>query len=106
MKAWLLCALGLASSAAAAGESARKVIIPEPGRGPPQLVSVEDLAALRRIDALSLSPDRKQFAVLVRQADAAANTYHRGWFVGSTRGGALTPVGDGGETKLAAASTN
>jgi dipeptidyl aminopeptidase/acylaminoacyl peptidase len=110
MKRWLLRGLGLFAiagiSSALAGESGQKVIIPEPGRGPPQLISVEDMAALRRIDALSLSPDKQRFAVLIRQADAAANDYRRGWFVGSTRGGALTPIGDGGEAPLAVGSNN
>ena len=93
-------------SSALAAESGQKVIIPELAAGPPQLVSVEDMAALRRIDALSLSPDRQRFAVLIRQADAAANVHRRGWFVGSTRGGTLTPIGDGGEAPLAAAPNN
>jgi dipeptidyl aminopeptidase/acylaminoacyl peptidase len=86
------------------GEMSQAVTIPDVKSGTPRSITVEDLSALRRIDALSLSPDRKKFAVLVRQADAAANVYRRGWFVGSTRGGPLTPIGDGGEARLAAAS--
>lgn len=105
MKGRLLCGLGLLAITAIAVAAEQKVLIPEPGRGPSQLVSVEDMAALRRIDALSLSPDGQRFAMLVRQGDAAANVHRRGWFVGNTRGGALTPIGDGGETRLAAIST-
>jgi dipeptidyl aminopeptidase/acylaminoacyl peptidase len=86
---------------ATAGESSQQLTIPDVKSGTPRAITVEDLSALRRIDALSLSPDRTKFAVLVRQADAAANVYRRAWFVGSTRGGPLTPIGDGGEARLA-----
>lgn len=110
MKGWLLGGLGwfaiVAGTATLAAEPQQKLLIPEPGRGPPQPISVEDMAALRRIDTMSLSPDRQRFVVLVRQADAAANVYHRGWFIGSTRGGKLIPIGDGGEAPLAVNPVN
>ena len=64
-------------------------------------ITVEDMSELRRIDSLRLSPDQSRFAILVRQADAAANTYRLNWFVGSTTGGALIPAGDGGDARLA-----
>lgn len=110
MRRWLLGGLGLLASAAGAAvfaaEPQQKLLIPEPASGAPQLISVEDMAALRRIDVMSVSPDRQRFAVLVRQADAAANVHRRGWFVGSTRGGNLIPIGDGGEAPLAPNSSN
>lgn len=64
-------------------------------------ITVADMSALRRIDTLRLSPDRGKFAILVRQADVRANSYRLAWFVGNTAGGALIPVGDGGDARLA-----
>ncbi len=64
-------------------------------------VTVADMSALRRIDTLRLSPDRGKFAILVRQADVPANSYRLQWLVGSTAGGTLLPVGDGGDARLA-----
>jgi dipeptidyl aminopeptidase/acylaminoacyl peptidase len=64
-------------------------------------VTIEDLSALRRIDTLRLSPDHAKFAILVRHADVPANSYRLSWFVGSAAGGALVPVGDGGDARLA-----
>jgi dipeptidyl aminopeptidase/acylaminoacyl peptidase len=78
------------------------VIIPEVTSGASRLITVDDLVALRRIDVLSVSPDRKHFAIWVRQADATANAYRTGWFVGRTQGGSLTALGWGGEARLAA----
>jgi dipeptidyl aminopeptidase/acylaminoacyl peptidase len=62
-------------------------------------VTVEDLAAVRTIDSLSISPDRRRYAILVSQADAANNRYRRAWFSGSTGGGELTCLGDGGDVR-------
>jgi dipeptidyl aminopeptidase/acylaminoacyl peptidase len=62
-------------------------------------VTVEDLAAVRTIDALSISPDGGRYAILVRQADPSTNQYRLAWFTGSTRGGELTCLGDGGEVR-------
>lgn len=64
-------------------------------------ITVDDLSGLRRIDTLRLSPDHGKFAILVRQADVPANSYRLQWCVGSTAGGALIPVGDGGDARLA-----
>lgn len=105
MTSWLLRGLGLFAIAtgptAFSAEPQQRLSIPEPALSSQQLITVEDMAALRRIDVMSLSPDRQRFAMLVRQADAAANVYRRGWFVSSTRGGKLIPIGDGGESPLA-----
>lgn len=64
-------------------------------------ITVEDMSSLRRVDSLRLSPDHSKFTILVRQGDARANSYHLTWFVGSTAGGAMTAVGDGGDARLA-----
>lgn len=62
-------------------------------------VTVEDLAALRHIDTLSVSGDGRRYAIFVRQADPAANDFRTGWFVGSTEGGGLVRLGDGGQAR-------
>jgi dipeptidyl aminopeptidase/acylaminoacyl peptidase len=66
----------------------------------PRAITVDDMIALRRVDAFGLSPDRRRFAILVRRADPRTNEYRTGWFVGSVQGGALTYVGDGGRAWL------
>jgi dipeptidyl aminopeptidase/acylaminoacyl peptidase len=63
-------------------------------------ITLQDLLQLRDIDSLSVSPDGSHFAILVRQAVPARNTYRTGWFAGSIGGGSLTFVGDGGEPPL------
>jgi dipeptidyl aminopeptidase/acylaminoacyl peptidase len=65
-----------------------------------RLVTVEDIAALRRIPALNVSADGRRYAIYVRQADAKENRYRNGWFVGEVEGGPLRYVGDGGVTRL------
>lgn len=97
---WLIGGL-LSAGAAIASEAPQRLTIPEVSAGTPRLVTVEDLAALRRADTLSVSPDGRRFAVLVRQGDHEANEYRTAWFVGSVDGGALTFVGDGGDAVLA-----
>lgn len=62
-----------------------------------RLVTVDDLIAVRAIDALGVSPDGQHYSILVRQADPANNEYRLTWFSGSTRGGELVRLGDGGE---------
>jgi dipeptidyl aminopeptidase/acylaminoacyl peptidase len=76
------------------------VTIPEVAAGVARGATVDDMSALRRIDSLRLSPDRRSFAILVRQADAAANDYRLGWFVGKVQGGPLLAVGQGGDVRL------
>lgn len=74
--------------------------IPDVPAGTPRAITPDDFAKLRTAERFSLSPDGKHFALLVRQGDAAANEYRRAWYVGSVQGGALTLMGDGGETRL------
>jgi dipeptidyl aminopeptidase/acylaminoacyl peptidase len=66
-----------------------------------RLITADDLARVRRLETLSLSPDGSRFALLQRQADPVANKYQRRWFIGSSQTGALTFAGDGGEARLA-----
>lgn len=61
-----------------------------------QTITVDDIAAIRAIDTLSLSPDGQRFAIFVRHADAEANDYRTAWLTGSIEGSDLTTIGDGG----------
>lgn len=73
--------------------------IPDIVRGSQRRITIDDMAALRHVDSLSVSPDGRHFAIFVRQGDPAANDFSTGWFVGTTHDGALTYVGDGGQVK-------
>lgn len=89
--------------AGTAASSIPSLVLPHVQDVPLRLITTADLIALRDIDNLSVSPDGRSYAVLLRQADVAANTYHTAWFVGATNGaGALRYVGDGGDARLAA----
>jgi dipeptidyl aminopeptidase/acylaminoacyl peptidase len=68
---------------------------------PANLVSIQDLATLRDIEGLSVSPDGRWAAFQVRRADPQANRYSLEWFVVPTAGGAARRLGDGGEAILA-----
>jgi dipeptidyl aminopeptidase/acylaminoacyl peptidase len=63
-------------------------------------ITVDDVMALRKVGALKVSPDGRRYAVFVRQADVASNTYRSAWFVGDVAGGPLTRVADGGEVRF------
>ena len=73
--------------------------IPKTSATAGRTVTVDDLAAVRTIDALSITSDGRRYAILVRQADPSSNGYRLAWFSGSTRGGELTCLGDGGEVR-------
>jgi dipeptidyl aminopeptidase/acylaminoacyl peptidase len=73
--------------------------IPAVSTGEARAVTVSDISSLRYIDTLSLSPDGERYAIFVRQPDPRTNTFGTGWFVGSTRGGALMRLGDGGDIR-------
>ncbi|HEY0683716.1 MAG TPA: Atxe2 family lasso peptide isopeptidase [Steroidobacter sp.] len=101
MKFPLRRVLLVAAALFAAETSAQQTLtIPDVPTGTPRSITPDDFAKLRTVERFSLSPDGARFALLVRQGDAAANEYRRAWFAGSVRGGALTFVGDGGETRL------
>lgn len=108
MAGWLLAtSLSLQAVATTAWSSSldahlvTALSIPQVEAGAKRLITTDDLISLRDVDSFSLSPDGQKFAVLLRQADPVANDYRIGWFIGSTDGGELTPVGDGGEARLA-----
>jgi dipeptidyl aminopeptidase/acylaminoacyl peptidase len=64
----------------------------------PRSVTLDDWMAIRHVDTLSVSPDGRQFAIFVHQADASNNTFRTTWFVGSTTQPAtLIALGGGGE---------
>lgn len=98
---WLGAALAWSAFAALASEPGPSLMIPDVPRIAPRPITVEDMTALRRIDSLTLSPDKRRFAILVRRADPRANVYRSGWFVGTVGGGALTYIGDAGDARLA-----
>lgn len=84
-----------------AGEVRPPLAIPTVAKTAPRPITTDDMAALRRIDSMSLSPDRSRYVISVRQGDPVANDYRLGWFVGSTSGGALAYIAEGGEARLA-----
>ena len=81
----------------ATAQPRQSVTIPDVPAATPLLVTADDLAKVRRIEILSVSPDRNRFAALIRQGDPATNEYRRGWFIGRVQDGALTFAGDGGD---------
>jgi dipeptidyl aminopeptidase/acylaminoacyl peptidase len=89
----------------AAGAS-QELTIPDFELAPAKrLMTVEDVMALRKVAALKVSPDGRSYAVFVRQADVAANTYRSAWFVGGLGGDevgseGLIRVGEGGEVRF------
>lgn len=93
-------ALAPTISGAQADDDGDGIAIPERVNGAARAVTIADLASIRDIDSLCLSPDASQFAILVRQGDPSANAYRTAWFVGNVTGGRLVPVGDGGEARL------
>jgi dipeptidyl aminopeptidase/acylaminoacyl peptidase len=97
VKPALVSLVALLTAAAASGPLAQELAIPEVVQSAKRTIRVDDEARVRHIDSLAVAPDGDRFAVLVRQGDASANRYRTAWFVGSTRGGPLVRVGDGGE---------
>lgn len=98
-RAWFAATVLLATAAVA--HAREPLTIPDVPAGTPRTIAADDFAKIRRVERFNLSPDGARFALLVRQGDPAANDYRRAWFVGAVQGGALTFVGDGGETRLA-----
>ncbi|HYC37296.1 MAG TPA: prolyl oligopeptidase family serine peptidase [Usitatibacter sp.] len=60
-------------------------------------VTVEDLARVRDIDSLSVSPDGRRVAAFVRHADPGENRYRSEWLVADLESRRISPAGDGGE---------
>lgn len=92
---------GLAVAAAIATPAMAQVrsdiVIPAMTEGLSRNLTVDDVVRRRIADTLAISPDRRRFAMFVRQARPEANDFRTGWFVGSVDGGPLIRVGDGGE---------
>jgi dipeptidyl aminopeptidase/acylaminoacyl peptidase len=93
--AMMFAALG-ACLAHADSDSRKGLTIPAVVTSAKRTITVDDVMALRSVTSLTISPDGTKFSIFVRQADPAANEYRTAWFVGSSRGGQLTKVGDGG----------
>lgn len=91
----------LLASVSVASEARPPLQIPSVAKTVPRSITIDDMTALRRIDSMSLSPDRSRYVISVRQGDPIANDYRLGWFVGSTSGGAPTYIAEGGEARLA-----
>ena len=60
-------------------------------------ITVDEVARVRDIDTLSVSPDGSLVALFVRHADPAENRYRSAWFVVDVDRKAVTPAGDGGD---------
>ncbi|MBL9207728.1 MAG: prolyl oligopeptidase family serine peptidase [Opitutaceae bacterium] len=98
--------VGILGIATAAGETTRPVDLRSLfGRtnvpGPKRLITVEDVATLRQIPTLRVSPDLRRYALMVREPDPVSNAYVSAWFVGEVGGGSPVFSGDAGETALA-----
>lgn len=90
-----VCSVPIVGIAAPLGEPT--IVIPQVEETEKRLITIDDISRVRNIDTLSVSPDGTKYAIFVRQGDPIANKYHTAWFVGSTDGGPLVYVGDGGE---------
>lgn len=62
-----------------------------------RLITSQDLASLRDLDSLSVSPDGNWAVFQVRQGDVGANRYMTEWRAVATRGGASRHLADAGE---------
>jgi len=64
-------------------------------------ITIDDLAAVRDIESLSLSPDGKYVAFQIKRADKGANDYQTSWHVAATTSGAkAVKVAEGGEATV------
>jgi dipeptidyl aminopeptidase/acylaminoacyl peptidase len=62
--------------------------------------TTDDILAVKFIDAICTSHSGGEFAFLARQADLKSNRYRSEWMIGSVRGTAPQPAGDGGDARL------
>jgi dipeptidyl aminopeptidase/acylaminoacyl peptidase len=84
----LRCGLRHAVGAASTLVAALLLALPSAAQTQGRTVSIHDLATLRDITGLSVSPDGAWAAVQVRQADPQRNSYALGWYVVDARDGA------------------
>jgi dipeptidyl aminopeptidase/acylaminoacyl peptidase len=83
------------------GSADRSVLtIPSAASGAKRPITIDDINALRTVDALAISPDGQHFAIFVHQGDPTTNSFRTGWFVGGVKGSRLVHVGDGGELQV------
>src|SRR5688500_8549364 len=90
---WIVTAAAALIATVATAQPRQSVTIPVVPAATPRLITADDFAKVRRIETLSVSPDKKHFAVLLRQGNPASNEYLRGWFIGRVQDGALTFAG-------------
>jgi dipeptidyl aminopeptidase/acylaminoacyl peptidase len=77
--------------------------IANPAQTQPRLITVDDMLSLRRVDALSVSPDGRHVAAFLRQADAVENTFRTAWWIVDVDTGAKVCAGSGGEVRFTVA---
>lgn len=93
----LLMVVSTAAARPDGASNASVLVIPEVPATAKRKIALGDLAAVRNIDTLSVSPDGKRYAIFVRQADPLTNEYRSAWYAGRTHGGELVRLGDGGQ---------
>jgi dipeptidyl aminopeptidase/acylaminoacyl peptidase len=64
---------------------------------PAGVITAHDLATIRDLGALQISPDRHWAAFLTRKADPRANAYAQAWEIVATGGGPARRLADGGD---------
>jgi len=92
-----LCLAAVTFAAHASTDQRNVLSIPDISATAPRTITVDDLAAVRAIDVLSVSPDGQRYAILVRQAVQSTNDYRLAWFAGSSRDAGLVRLGEGGD---------
>ena len=92
-----LCLAAVTFAAHASADPRNVLSIPDISAKASRTVTIDDLAAVRAVDVLSVSPDGQRYVILVRQAHPSTNDYQLAWFAGSTRDARLVRVGGGGE---------
>jgi dipeptidyl aminopeptidase/acylaminoacyl peptidase len=103
--AWFMLAVGLAPLSHVRAEPSANRSSASAGRSLAQSrpVTVHDLVSVRRVSALSVSPDRKSFVLQLRRADPVTNLIRTRWYAGRVGDAHLIDLGDGGETRLSVA---
>lgn len=61
------------------------------------VITANDLATLRDLAALSISPDQQWAAFQTRRADPRANAFAQAWVIVATHGGPARRLADGGD---------
>jgi dipeptidyl aminopeptidase/acylaminoacyl peptidase len=90
-----LWCLGLFNPSAAQTRAAPSIPAVAPAQA--RSITLADMNALRRVEAIAPSPDGERYAVLVRQAEG--DGWNMSWFVGERGRAALSFAGDLGEVR-------